>query len=296
MKNLPLNMLRAFAAVYETGGVRPAARLLGVTHSSVSRFVRELEALTGLPLIDRSDGKRLIAFTPEGEQLARVALKSFAQLEKTFLNIQERRKANSVVVETTPSLASRWLLPRLGALEQKLPRIELSIVVDQRLRRPADSQADFSIRLGRGPWPGAHCIPFLDDRLYPVMSPDYWRSSGKPSRPEHLPRCRLLHDRDPQTSWRVWKDALGPPKLEAQKGPRYSSFDLVLRAAEQGLGVALARHHFAKDAIESGLLVAPLGDCGIDLPKSIWLVLPEQPAPKLATRQLIACLQEEAAK
>ena len=43
MSDLPLNALRTFAAVYETGGVRPASRALNVAHSSVSRHLRELE-------------------------------------------------------------------------------------------------------------------------------------------------------------------------------------------------------------------------------------------------------------
>jgi len=50
MQRLPLSALRAFAAVYEAGGVRPAARALQVTHSSVSRHLHELEAWLGVAL------------------------------------------------------------------------------------------------------------------------------------------------------------------------------------------------------------------------------------------------------
>ena len=58
MRRLPLSALRAFAAVFETGGVRPAARALQVTHSAVSRHVRELEAKAGAlrSLADSLDG------------------------------------------------------------------------------------------------------------------------------------------------------------------------------------------------------------------------------------------------
>jgi LysR family glycine cleavage system transcriptional activator len=38
---LPLNALRAFATVYAQGGVRSAARELGIAHSSVSRHLAE---------------------------------------------------------------------------------------------------------------------------------------------------------------------------------------------------------------------------------------------------------------
>lgn len=287
MKTLPLNMLRAFAAVYETGGVRPAGRLLGVTHSSVSRFVHELEGWLGTQLLDRGGARRTIAFTPTGEALGRAALKTFSELDRILTSIREAHKGNSVIIETTPSLAARWLLPRLGGFERDFGWIELSIMVDQRVRTPLDSGADFSLRMGPGPWPDSECIPLMDDALYPVMTPEYWRSLGKPTTPAGLTGCRLLHDRDPHASWALWKKSFGPETLNVQDGPRYSSSDLVLRAAEQGLGAALARDRFARDAIDAGTLIAPMGDLKVDLPRSIWIVRPENQPQKIAAQTVI---------
>lgn len=50
MNDLPLVALRAFAIVYQTGGIRAAASKLGIAHSSVSCHVRELEARLGTAL------------------------------------------------------------------------------------------------------------------------------------------------------------------------------------------------------------------------------------------------------
>ena len=127
-------MLRAFAAVYETGGIRPAARQLEVTHSSVSRFVHELEAWLDVSLIDRRKEHRATAFTAEGEMLGRRVLACLAELESSLNAVKESRNANSVVIETTPSFAARWLLPRLGQFEEAFKWIELSVLVDQRIK------------------------------------------------------------------------------------------------------------------------------------------------------------------
>ncbi len=54
MRELPLNALRAFAAIHATGGVRAAARELRIAHSSVSRHLAELEACAPRPWVRAS--------------------------------------------------------------------------------------------------------------------------------------------------------------------------------------------------------------------------------------------------
>lgn len=275
MTKLPLTMLRAFAAVYDAGGIRPAARRLEVAHTSVLRSVRDLEAMLGVALVDHRGARHALAFTAAGEALGKATIASFAALEAAVAAIAESHHRNTVTVETTPSFAARWLLPRLGRLEDALGRIELSIVVEQRLRPPGESGCDIAIRLGRGPWPGLDCVPLLDDFLYPVASPAYWRAQGGGDDPASLSRCRLLHDRDPGAAWGMWLAAHGPADLDVRRGARFASADLVLKAAEQGLGVALSRGSLAADSELLGTLVAPFGSRRVALPRSVWLVLPE---------------------
>ena len=144
--------------------------------------MKQLEAWLDAPLVDRADGRRMMAFTPEGEALGRATLKSLAGLETALNSIREKRNANAVVIETTPSFAVRWLLPRLGRFEQHHKWIELSVLVDQRLRTGDESGADFSIRMGKGPWPDTESVPLMDDALYPVMTPDCWAGIGRTHR------------------------------------------------------------------------------------------------------------------
>src|SRR5690625_3238470 len=135
MKDLPLNALRAFATIYSTGGVRMAARELGVAHSAVSRHLRELEAWLGVSLTRPATvgGRRGIAFTAQGEALGRASLDGFQTLERAITSVREERSPFSVVLSTTPSFAARWLMPRLTALGTAYPRIELSLHVEQKI-------------------------------------------------------------------------------------------------------------------------------------------------------------------
>jgi LysR family glycine cleavage system transcriptional activator len=278
MWNLPLNALRAFAAVYAHRGVRAAARELGIAHSSVSRHLAELDRWLGVPLVKEGHrGRDGLQFTPQGEALGRATLAGLRNIEQAAASLREARSGRSVTISTSPSFAVRWLLPRLPALEASLPRVEISIVAEQKLVDLDAGGVDLAIRMGNGSWPNVRCEPLMDDVLYPVMSPNFWKESGRPSRPQDLVKLRLLHDRDPSASWETWRRAHGPRSLDVRKGSRFASSDLVLRAAAQGQGVALARHRLAMDDVTSGMLLRPISSLHVALGPAYWLVLPERP-------------------
>ena len=294
MKDLPLNALRAFAAVYEAGGVRPASRQLQVTHSAVSRYLRELEAWLEQPLFEPRPGGGRLVFTAQGEALGRAALECLGSLGEAVAAIREARRANAVVIATTASVATRWLLPRLPGLARVAPWVEVSVVVDQRLGDPAGQGADLGIRMGQGPWRGLRCDPLMDDALYPVMGRSAWAEAGRPDTLDALPHLDLIHDRDPNASWAAWRAAVGPADLDVRPGPRFASSDLVLRAAAQGLGVALARDRLVTDDLNSGALVRPFPGLRIELPDAYWIVRPEAATDRAAVRAVVDWLTSEA--
>lgn len=294
MNDLPLNALRAFALASQHGGVRAAARELGIAHSSVSRHLTELEAWLGVPLCEHVEGRRGWRPTAQAQALGAAVLAGLRDIAAAAAVVREVRSPFAITLSTTPSFAARWLLPRLPALERAHPRIELSVVVNQRLDDLTGTGIDLSVRMGAGSWAGLHAEPLMDDALYPVMSPSLWRASGRPSRPAELAGLRLLHDRDPQTGWERWRHAFGPTELAVQRGPRFASSDLLLRAALQGQGVALARGRLAMDEIASGSLLRPFGERELRLPQAYWIVRgPRPPRPAAAT--VIAWLKRQAA-
>ncbi|MGA7439388.1 MAG: LysR substrate-binding domain-containing protein [Luteibacter sp.] len=294
MNDLPLNALRAFAAVYKHGGVRAAARELGSAHSSVSRHLSELDAWLGVPLLHPTAGRRPLTFTAQGECLGRALLSGLGEITQAVAAVRESRSAQAVTLSTAPSFAMRWLLPRLPELERAHPQIELSVLVDQRLDALQDGRIDLSIRMGAGPWPDLRCESLMDEHICPVMSPALWESSGRPQQPAQLARMRLLHDRDPQTTWETWRQSYGPADLNVRSGPRFASSDLLLRAATQGHGVALMRHRLAADEIAAGILLKPFGSHYVRLEHAYWIVMPRQDQIRPAVKTLIDWLRWQA--
>ncbi len=295
MRDLPLTLLRALAAVYETGGVRPAGRLLGIQHSAVSRALRDLEAWLEVAVFERQDGRRALAFTAEGAALGKAALAAIKDMETAVLKTREGSSANSVTLATTPSFAMRWLLPRLPSFTETHPRIEVSILVDQARKSPVATGADINIRMGTKPPDDMAPAPLMDDRVFPVIAPQLWNSLGRPSTLENLKKLRLLHDRDPSTSWGTWRSKIGPDRLDIRKGPRLTSSDLILRAAEQGQGIALARGRLAKDSLVNGSLVRPFGDLQLDLGVNYWIIANPETKHRRVVQAVIEWLHHEAA-
>lgn len=295
MKDLPLNALRVFALACTHGGVRAAARELGIAHSSVSRHLAELEAWLGVPLArEKGAGRRGWVPTAQGEALGKAVLAGLRDIEVATNAVREARSLFAVTISAAPSFAARWLLPRLPALESAHPRVELSVLVNQRAEDLRAGGIDLAVRMGAGPWPGAHCEPLMDDALYPVMSPGLWQRAGRPSRPQALSSLRLLHDRDPHAGWELWRQRFGPAALNLQRGPRFASSDLLLRAAAQGQGVALARHRLAIDDVAAGLLLRPFGGREVRIENAYWIVLADR-TPRAAVKTIIAWLRRQAA-
>jgi LysR family glycine cleavage system transcriptional activator len=291
---LPLNALRAFALTVDKGGVRAAARELKVSHSAVSRHLSELERYLGVALFERGGGARNFSVTPQGQRLAGAVLGAMNDVRSAIDAVHEQRSRHAVTLSIAPSFAARWLLPRLSAFERGHPHIEVSVLVDQRLDDPRASGSDLAIRMGRGHWPGVLAQPLMNDALYPVMSPEAWKKGGRPRTPADLSHVRLLHDRDPFATWSMWRTQHGPPSLDVRKGPRFSSSDLVLRAAAQGLGVALARHRLIGDDLETGVLIRPCGTLSVPIANAYWIITRPGGEASQATTTMVAWLLQSA--
>lgn len=289
MRDLPLNGLRVLAALLEAGGVRAAARLLRLSPSVVHRHLRELEARIGAPLTERS-GNRL-TFTAAGQRLGRIAAETIGELAIGVEAAREDRRPNEVVVATTESFATNWLLPRLARFEAARKRFTISLKTDQRLSRiPAD--ADLAIRLGSYVDESQPAFePLMDEMMVPVMAPELAGQVNLPDDPGSLLTLPLLHDRDPQVSWRRWCGAMGFDPDLARGGARMTSSALVLSAAALGMGAALARRRLAEGELASGRLVE-LTQFAVPIGPAYWIV--RRPVPRSAEQFVIDWLKEEA--
>ena len=252
MARLPLNTLTAFRSVAELQNLRAAADVLHLTHSAVSQQIRALEGQLGFELFERR-GRRVV-LNPAGEALLRSVQSALSQLDD---GVQAAAAAASgtaqrIRVTAVPSFAQRWLLPRIGRWRERHPSLALEIDASHQLVDLQREGFHAGLRQGRGPWPGLE-----SERLFDMPMPIIVTGSPSAARrllgaqPEALAREPLLGESE---LWERWFAAAG---LRTQVRPVASFNDagLMLQAAEQNLGLALARELLAADALHEGRLV-----------------------------------------
>lgn len=124
---MKLHQLQALMAVADGGGIRAAARILGLSQAAVTRALRELEEEQGLALLVRhAGGARL---TPAGKILLPHATQIASQLQRAQRELAQLRGQTParLCVGVTPWLGQTLLAATVRAFRQALPSVQLEI-------------------------------------------------------------------------------------------------------------------------------------------------------------------------
>ncbi len=260
MGRLPsLDTLRVFSIAARHMSFTKAADELHLTQSAVSHRVRALEEDLGVLLFDRLP--RRLELTRAGQVLAQRVDQAVADIARTILDLGDDTRRLTVTM--LPSVASRWLVPRLPHFRALHPDIELQLIADPRLLDLRAARIDLAIRFGRGTYPGYAVTKLMPDRVFPVCSPRLLAQGGPVKTIEALLDLPLLHDSATEgdgsgSDWRSWLNHVGWHHPPCDEGQRFSDAGLLIDAAVLGLGAALARASLVSDYIANETLICPL--------------------------------------
>ncbi len=255
VRRLPsLNALRAFEAAARSESFTLAAQELFVTHAAISRHMRDLEDWMGVQLFHRTG--RGVKLTEAGSRYARELTPLFDGFAAVTRDVMASGKIRTLKVSVEPSIASRWLVPRLGRFNEINPDIELSVDPENRLVDFHTEEADLGIRYGPGNWRDVEALKLSDVEVFPVCSPKLIAGRGD-LEPSDLADYDLLHES--RKEW--WADWLLAAKVDGVEGWRGTIFQnqLAIEAAEAGQGFALGDQILCTDALLEGWLVRPFG-------------------------------------
>jgi LysR family glycine cleavage system transcriptional activator len=238
-----------------------AADELHLTQSAVSHRVRALEEELGVLLFNRLP--RRLELTHAGQALAQRVDLAVADIARTIADLDLGDDGRRLTVTMLPSVASRWLVPRLPRFHALHPDIELQLIADPRLLDLRAARIDLALRFGRGTYPGYAVTELMPDRVFPVCSPRLIAQHGSVTTIEALLGLPLLHDSSTEgdgsgTDWQSWLSHLGWREGACSEGQRFSEAGLLIDAAVLGLGVALARASLVSDHIANETLICPL--------------------------------------
>lgn len=274
----PLNALKAFEAAARHESFTRAAEELCVTQGAVSHQVKALEAELGLKLFHRE--RQRLVISDAGRTYLEVVRDAFDRLAAGTERLLQRQSSGVLTVSTSPDFAAKWLVHRLGAFAEAHPEIDLRVSATMHHVDFAREDVDLAVRHGEGNWPGLDAVRLAAEHLFPVCSP---KLAARLKQPADLLRVPLLHI-DDRKRWQQWLDAVGVAGRELSGGPVLNRDSMVIDAAVDGQGVALARTTLAATDLINGRLVRPFADT-IAIAKTYWIVCPKATAalPKIVT-------------
>ena len=272
----PTTALRTLEAAARHLSYTKAAEELHITQSAVSHQIRHIEELWGLKLF-RRQGRRL-RLTEAGQTVVPIVRDFLGQMNRALESLKnpQRGDRQALRVSLLQSFAFKWLVPRLGRFNERRPDIDVWISTSEDLVDFKVDQVDMAIRLGHGNWPRCHVTPLLREYVFPVCSPRFLERIIPPEEPSDLLRFPLMyrHSEDICPRWRDWFRDAGVEVASLPRGGRFPETSMVVQAAIDGQGIALARSAHVADDLAAGRLVK-LFDVYSPSSVAYYLICPE---------------------
>ncbi len=283
-----LTAVRAFEAAARHGSFTRAAEELHLTQSAVSRHVRTLESWFSLPLFARKG--RSVQLTDAGRDYYRAVAEGLARIGIANDSLlMGRGSKRSVTVSMSPSLAVRWLAPRLARFTARHPDIEVRVHASNSMLDTRWEGVDMALRYGVAGWPGVRAELLGSESLQPVLSPAM--ASGRSKSLSSLHELPALADNIPG-GWPLWLRTVGLNPGRMRFRARFDDGAALLAAAQTGVGVALGRSRLVEDAVTQGHLLTPWTQC-VAAPFSYWLVHPHAAGQSAAATTFATWVREE---
>ncbi|HEX6958567.1 MAG TPA: LysR substrate-binding domain-containing protein [Ferrovibrio sp.] len=263
MQQADLRDLSFFLAVAEQRNFRRAARALGISVSSLSQRLRELEEQLGLRLLNRTT--RSVALTEAGAQLlARIAA-PMQDLSGALRDMASLRgvPAGRLRINAPEPAVHHALEPSVAAFLRQYPEIDLEVAIEPMRIDIVSAGFDAGIRYGEHLAQDMVAVPIAPPQRYVVVaSPAFAAAAGPLREPQDLlrhPCISVLFPNGAQLPWEFEKDGR---TVTITPHSRLLTTDIGLRvqAAIAGVGFMLGFEDTLRPAIAAGRLVTVLED------------------------------------
>lgn len=225
-----------------------AAQELSLSEGAISRKIAKLEEFLGIRLFNRIGNR--VELSGPGASYASQIRTVLADIERcTRQVIADVRGDCSLEIGVIPTLATRWLIPRLSQFHERHPEIEINLRERTLPFSLEESGLHAAINYDHPLWQTMKVQPLFDEPMVAVCHP---RLADEQS--ERMP---LLHKLESPYSWKRYA-ALAHLTLNAElAGPTYDRYALLIEAAKAGIGMALVPRRYVEDELREARLVTP---------------------------------------
>ncbi|WP_170413615.1 LysR substrate-binding domain-containing protein [Ruegeria arenilitoris] len=270
MENLRhLRALQAFDETATHSSLTKAAGVLNVTHGAISRQIKLLELHLGVTLFHRRPNG--VELTKAGKRLHQSTRGAFSALQLGVMEVKRLHHRQSITVSLSTSLALKWLVPLLSSFQQEHPGIALLLDTNDAFADFDTSEVDVALRFGEPGWDGLYHEQIRQEELVVVAAPSLVENTQLPMRATDITDLPLLHDAF-NIGWESWTAQVGlnADQINSQS-IKYVDSAVLLEAAIDGQGVALARHLLAARDLEIGRLIR-LDESHVPLDRGLYFV------------------------
>lgn len=268
----PLNWVRAFEAAARHLSFTHAATELNLTQAAVSNQIKGLENQLGCVLFIRL--ARGLELTSAGHAYLPAVQESIDRLRAATQEIFGQGRSKLLTINVNLSFFINWLAPKMSRFVAQHPDINLRMTTniwDSYIDDSADN--DLEIRYGHGEWKGKQADRLTWDKLVPVCSPNYLKTSAPLKTPDDIVNHTLLHVIGFEEGWGYWLSQTKHKPIKLDQRFQFDTLATTLEMAAHGVGLALGRTDMVAEMVKSGQLVIALEE-KVVTEEAFYLVYP----------------------
>ncbi len=263
MDRLDLDALAAFAAIARHRNFRRAALERGVSASTLSANLRDLEARMGVRLLNRTT--RSVALTDAGAALLERLQPALAEIREAVSDARSAQSEPSGALRiNAPQPAADLVLgPLITRFLALYPAVRVEVEIETAFVDIVAEGYDAGVRWGESLAQDMVAVSLGPPQRYAVVAaPELIRQVGRPEHPRDLLERPCLRTRFSSGVELAWEFERGGETVRiSPQGPLVASnFSLLMQGALAGVGFVFAFDGYAQPYLDDGRLVEVLAD------------------------------------
>ncbi len=250
---MTINNVRIFLEVYKSLNITAVSKKLHITQPVISRTIKNLEDEYDTLFFERL-GKKLIP-TESGRLFYQRMSKIITDIDTVREELGSRKEQVTIRIGAAIMIGN-FLIPDIcSSLKEKQPDINLRVTIapaSELKNKLLEDELDFALIEDNLHDPDLRYIPFYEDKMVPIFSPDNPLRNKKTITLKDLSSYPLLL-REQGSDTRIYVDSLFSSKgIIIDPAWESTSTQAIVRGVERGLGISILPQKFVAEYLEDG--------------------------------------------